>query len=229
MQTTRSQQPDDVRILVVCTANVARSPLAAAMLDASLSESGLTVGSAGTHARPGHPAAAATQHLGRQRGLDLSEHRSRAVSEDLIRGSHLILTMAEAHRDRCATLVAGAGAKVFTLHEFVHLVQEVDLASAPVEPSLRLSWVVARAHRSRPTTPLGSGPREVSDPIQRPWPSWVEMDATVDGLCASVVTTLGAERAWASADRVPAAPADFSGPARRTAARRSLWLRRRAP
>ena len=218
-----------MQILLVCTANLARSPLAEAMLATSLVDHGYAVGSAGTHARSGHPAKKASQEQARLRGLDLTDHRSRPVSGDLVDEAQLVLTMAESQRDRCASMAPGAGAYVFTLSEFLRLLERVDLAAAPQEPAWRLAWVVEQAHLSRPTAPPFRGHRDVDDPIQRPWPAWETMSATLDDLCGQIVPILGGEPRW----QLPAGAdtGSVSDPGHRTTARRlrPRWLARSAP
>ena len=71
-------------ILFVCTANIARSPMAEALFNKKMSELGLTdqyrANSAGTWARNGNLAAAEGQKVMQARGLDTSAHRSRVVT-----------------------------------------------------------------------------------------------------------------------------------------------------
>ena len=112
-------------VLIVCLANMCRSPMAMALLRRRLADAGVSgdwrVESAGTWAREGAPAAAGAQHDLAARGLDLSAHRSRAVSAELLREFDLILTMTRSQqealqvefkdvRDRVHLLAAMAGA-----------------------------------------------------------------------------------------------------------------------
>ena len=112
-------------VLMVCMANMCRSPMAMALLRRRLADAGLAgnwrVESAGTWAREGAPAAAGAQHALQQRGIDLSAHRSRGVSAELVREFDLILTMTRSQqealqvefkdvRDRVHLLAAMAGA-----------------------------------------------------------------------------------------------------------------------
>lgn len=88
-------------VLMICTGNICRSPMAQALLVRRLSSRNLAtkVESAGLHALVGHPADPLALDLMRERGLDLSKHRARQVSKDLLRASDLILTM-EADQQR---------------------------------------------------------------------------------------------------------------------------------
>src|SRR5947207_11298708 len=105
-------------ILLVCTGNICRSPLAASLLERALRERGLevTVASAGTGAWDGAPASEGAYLVGLERGLDLSGHRARLLTRELVENAHLILTMARHHRARVDEL--GGEGRVFVLGEY---------------------------------------------------------------------------------------------------------------
>src|SRR5213595_2830835 len=105
-------------VLFVCTGNICRSPLAAALLERALKERGLDVNvtSAGTGAWDGAPASEGAYLVGLERGLDLSGHRARLLTRELVEKAHLILTMARHHRARVDEL--GGEGKVFVLGEY---------------------------------------------------------------------------------------------------------------
>ena len=97
-------------VLFVCTGNTCRSPMAQVMFqrrlaeslgcdDADLPDRGIMVISAGVSAAAGLPASEAAVEAMRLRGLDLSNHESRPVSDVLVRFADLILTMSRGHRD----------------------------------------------------------------------------------------------------------------------------------
>jgi protein-tyrosine-phosphatase len=105
-------------VLFVCTGNICRSPLAAALLVRGLKEQGVevTVTSAGTGAWDGAPASEGAYLVGLERGLDLSGHRARLLSRDVVEQADLILTMARHHRARVDEL--GGEGRVFVLGEY---------------------------------------------------------------------------------------------------------------
>lgn len=175
-----------VDVLVVCTANIARSPLFAAMLGARFGDPEIVVTSAGVAARDGDLAAAHARTLAAARGLDLSDHRSRPVTPEAIAAADLVLTMSERQRDRCAPLAAGTAGRVFTVREFVRLLDEVDHAAGPAAPAERLAWLRDEAHRARPRALPAEGREDVDDPIREPWPAWVAMGATFDELIGAI-------------------------------------------
>src|SRR5438067_12160437 len=92
MEQTRTK-----RILLVCTGNICRSPLAAALLDRALAQrgiDGIEVGSAGTGAWDGAPVSEGAYLVGLERGLDLSAHRTRLLTRELVEAAELLLHMA---------------------------------------------------------------------------------------------------------------------------------------
>src|SRR5438046_7558777 len=105
-------------VLFVCTGNICRSPLAAALLQRALKERGLdmNVTSAGTGAWDGAPASEGAYLVGLERGLDLSGHRARLLTRELVEQADLILTMARHHRARVDEL--GGEGRVFVLGEY---------------------------------------------------------------------------------------------------------------
>ena len=74
--------------------------MAEVLLASRLRERGIDarVESAGTSALVGYPADPIAQELLRARGLDLSRHRARQVTADLVRGFDLVLAMEPEHQ-----------------------------------------------------------------------------------------------------------------------------------
>lgn len=99
------------QLLFVCTGNTCRSPLAEVVARRELAFRGATdvlVGSAGTHAWPDAPASDGSILVALEQGLDLSGHRARLLTPELVAGARLILTMGSSHRE-LAEEMGGAG------------------------------------------------------------------------------------------------------------------------
>jgi protein-tyrosine-phosphatase len=106
-------------ILFVCTGNTCRSPMAAALARYEIECRGwphIRVASAGVSARGGGPASpAAIRALG-ELNLDLTDHRSRPLTADLIEWADLILSMSPSHLAIVEEM--GGGQKVALLGDF---------------------------------------------------------------------------------------------------------------
>src|SRR5258708_13929920 len=116
-----TSRPDRMirRILLVCTGNICRSPLAEALLRRDLTARGfpeIEVSSAGTGAWDGAPGSEGADLVGLERGLDLSGHRARLLTRELVEGADLVLTMARHHRARTDEL--GGEGHVSVLGEY---------------------------------------------------------------------------------------------------------------
>jgi protein arginine phosphatase len=114
-----NEEANTKSILLVCTGNICRSPLAAALLERALGEraaEGIRVSSAGTGAWDGAPVSEGAYLVGLERGLDLSGHRARLLTRELVEQADLILTMARHHRARVDEL--GGEGRVFVLGEY---------------------------------------------------------------------------------------------------------------
>ena len=96
-----------MHIIFVCTGNTCRSPMAEGLLKEALTTHGIdsvTVGSAGTGAWDGAPVSEGAYLVGLEHGLDLSGHRARLLTRDLVREADLVLVMSGHHLARVAEL-----------------------------------------------------------------------------------------------------------------------------
>jgi len=89
------------RILVLCTGNICRSPVAAALLRQRLPQR--QVESAGLGALVDQPVDATALSLAAGCAEDLQSHRARQVSTDMLHSMDLILVMTEAQRRSLAS------------------------------------------------------------------------------------------------------------------------------
>lgn len=118
------KRKNDVKILVVCTANITRSPYVAALLRTLLTKHGshlrrrISVESAGVNANPNMPALPTMSTIAYTKGLDLQNHRSRILTPEMIREATLILTMEQAHKERILQRHPEMFEKVFLITEY---------------------------------------------------------------------------------------------------------------
>lgn len=105
------------RILVVCTGNICRSPMAEILLRRHLLQAGrrVEVRSAGVGALVDHPADQPARERMKARGLDLEPHRARQFDSELARWADLILVMERAQRDAVIDIEPTARGKTYLL------------------------------------------------------------------------------------------------------------------
>ena len=140
-------------ILVVCTGNVCRSPIAEGMvrsiLQTRFGDAAPSVASAGTAAWVGSAADPSSIAAAAELGIDISAHRARQLEHDLVSAASLVLAMASEHRDAAFRLFPGTPGRIFTLKELVRLLEELSDVPPIGKPDDVLESQVSAAHVSR--------------------------------------------------------------------------------
>lgn len=108
------------RILLVCTGNSCRTPMAAGWLERELAAKKLSeeieVSTCGIVARSGRPPTAEAAYVMQNREIDISEHRSRPCTREDVMNSDLIIAMSEDHTLFITGMVPSAKGKIRTLN-----------------------------------------------------------------------------------------------------------------
>jgi protein-tyrosine phosphatase len=102
------------RIMMVCTGNICRSPLAAAELRRHL-PAGFSVRSSGLAAIVGAPAQETVSRLAGMRGLNLGRHEAVQIDEAMALGNDLILVMTASQKDEVELHYPATRGRVFLL------------------------------------------------------------------------------------------------------------------
>src|ERR1039457_820021 len=187
------EAPGEAGVLVLGTANVGRSPMAAALLARRLATLGVIVPvhSAGMigGGNPPHPEVVSVMAL---YGIEIASHSSRIVCAADLSPTSLVLAMTRDHLRHAAITEPGAWPRAFTLKE---LIRRGELI-APRPPGEPLSGWLSRAHAGRARTSLlGDSPDDdVADPAGGPPRAYTHNPGLLDRL----VTRL-AELGWAHA------------------------------
>ncbi|MFL6204975.1 MAG: hypothetical protein ACJ739_06460 [Acidimicrobiales bacterium] len=177
-----------IDLLVLCTANQCRSPMAEVLLRRHLAHAGVdaTVASAGIY----QGGVAATHHgvdVMAARGLDLSGHASRQMDADMVRRADLVIAMARMHVREVAVLAPDMLARTFTLKELAR--NGAAVGERGRDESLD-SWL-ARIAEGRITRSLvGVGyddEMDVADPVGRGRADYERTADLLDRLLGDVV------------------------------------------
>ena len=95
--------PDPGHILVLCTGNICRSPMAEGLLRHALAGQpaplkNLQVISAGVATRDGEPVSENSVIALKKAGIDISRHCSQPVTQEMLNDALIVLGMTESHR-----------------------------------------------------------------------------------------------------------------------------------
>ncbi|WP_288784508.1 low molecular weight phosphatase family protein [uncultured Microbacterium sp.] len=171
-------------ILVVCTGNICRSPLAEVVLRGTLEQLGGRVHSAGTQGLDAAPMTPEAQRLVVAMGADAgaaSAHRSRYLTAAHLDSPDLILAMSREHRGRVAQLAPARLRSSFTVREFARLatgIPDADIVSAVASAGpdatarVRAAVAIVAARRGLSAPPDDPADDDVVDPYRRPWATY---------------------------------------------------------
>lgn len=107
------------RVVLVCTGNVCRSPMAEYLLRARLpARTPWEVGSAGLSAGAGMPASPSAVAVMHEVDINMEGHRSRFLDAPLAREANVIVVMTATHREQILGLYPDAAQKTFLLKSF---------------------------------------------------------------------------------------------------------------
>lgn len=138
---------EPIEVVVVCTANRARSPLAEALLERRVTGFPVRVRSRGVAAVEALPALPEMVRAAGQLGVDLSDHRAHRLVEGELADADLVLGFEPSHT--AAAVVEGGTARdvVFTLAELAALLREPVAAHHDLRARVAATLLRANEHR----------------------------------------------------------------------------------
>jgi protein-tyrosine-phosphatase len=111
-------------VLVICTANICRSPMAAGLLRHALAAQpeplkSLEIISAGVSARPGDRVTEHSVTILKKVGIDISRHVSQPVTQELLDGAVAVFAMTESHRVMIQATAQPVPRHLYLFREFI--------------------------------------------------------------------------------------------------------------
>lgn len=191
---------DRLNILIVCTANLVRSPFAERLLQTRLDEvaPGLaTVTSAGTQAAAGATMDDRSVIELSRRGVDSARFSSRLISRSLLADSDIVLGMERTHVKAVLTQWPEGLNRTFALEGFAHILTTMERAEDAVQPTVQAGWrALVRGAAVNRGLAAGAN-RDIADPhndsvtIYQSTMAHIEevVDATVFGLVQNISTS----------------------------------------
>ncbi len=174
-------------ILVVCTGNVCRSPLAEGFLREALiaraAGSSIDVTSAGTMGWDGSAADRFSVEAGEERGIDISGHVARGFSTSDVRDADLVLGMAPEHVEAVVRDVPEATDKTFTLKGFVRLLEALPPSGSGDPASVLVVRVLDADALRRSGFDGDPGDEDIADPLGRPLDVFRTVATELDEWC----------------------------------------------
>ena len=136
----------------------------------------------------GQPASAHGIDILRGRGLDMTAHRSRAITRDILSSADLVIAMAREHVREAVVMDPSLWPRTFTLKELVRRGE----AAGPRAVDEPLSVWLARVGQGRRVADLtGSSPDDdVADPIGGPRSAYERLAAELDNLIDRLVAVV---------------------------------------
>ncbi|PXA69988.1 low molecular weight phosphatase family protein [Cryobacterium arcticum] len=188
-------------MLVVCTGNICRSPMAEQLLRARLVELGIPaeVSSAGSRAMVGDAMTPEAAAVSRRHGGGDGAHVAQQLTEQLVSSADLVLTASREHRSAVVGLHPRAARYSYTLNQFARLLEPLDNEADGADGSLtgndaqaaspmRLRALVTEVAATRGFSPPPAHPADddIEDPYRRP----AEVYDRVGDLVDNAVTTI---------------------------------------
>jgi protein-tyrosine phosphatase len=192
-----------LKVLIVCTGNICRSPIAHGLLHdraRRVGEDWLEVRSAGTWGRSGSGATPEAVSAAAGLGVDIEAHRSSRFNDDMAKWADLIITMTTEQAAEVLQESPEARAKTFTLKELVSLLGSLPPRAAETRPKEGLTKRIGEADHARSSGHSLPADLDVADPLGLSETVYLAVANELEGLVDDLLRELIGGRESAAAD-----------------------------
>ena len=195
-----------LKVLIVCTGNICRSPLAEQLLQSKATALNipLTVTSAGTRAMVGRHMTPEAAALSVHYGALTTAHAPTQLTEALVAQADLILTATREHRSEVVSLLPKAVRKTFTLTQFARLAPAladlveknalVELVETTPEPLATLKTLLSKTSEARSLVqpPAALTDDDITDPYKQPQSVYDAVAAEINTAATTITESFAA-------------------------------------
>jgi protein-tyrosine phosphatase len=177
-------------VVFVCSGNLVRSPLAAALLARHTRGSAVVVGSRGTLDVGAQAPPAEAIGVGAALGVDLTSHRSRTLVAGELTTTDLVIGFEPFHVAAAVVEGGAAPARAFTIRELAALLPDVAGMTAGDSQLELARTLVAAAAQGRGDRGARLSALSLADPFGRPRRAYEQTAAQVDEIVTQIADTL---------------------------------------
>lgn len=158
----------DFEIVTICNGNRFRSPLAEAFIREQLAGLPVRVRSLGLQDLGPAPVLPEAQAQAEEMGVDLSEHRARALEGEDLSAADLVVVFERTHLARAVVDAKAPFRSTFLMVELVDLLEQLDELPAELGPINRARAALEEIQQRRAPTTSPSARGELVDPLGGP-------------------------------------------------------------
>ncbi|TFC83017.1 low molecular weight phosphatase family protein [Cryobacterium cheniae] len=189
-----------MNILVVCTGNICRSPLAEKLLQSRLTAAGIPaiVTSAGTRAMVNHPMTDEAAFLATRYGAEPTLHAAQQLTADRIAAADIVLTATREHRGEVVSLHPRANRYAYTLNQFARLVTaklsdvELPVVEPAETPTINNFLAEISTTKGLALPPLDPNDDDIDDPYRRSAEVYDRVGVEIDKAVTTITAALSA-------------------------------------
>ena len=183
-----------LNILIICTGNICRSPLAEKLLQSRLTKAGIPaiVTSAGTHAMIDRPMTAEAAFLATQYGAEPTLHAAQQLTTDRIASADLVLTATREHRGEVVALHPRANLYAYTLNQFARMVADPPVVEPLETRTVKGFLSEISATKGLALPPFDPNDDDIEDPYRRSAAGYDHVGGVIDKAVTTITTALAA-------------------------------------